>query len=475
MAEDFDPEAYLDSKLDPQREQSSGQNGGRSDDRDSDRKRDRRDRSRSKDRRRSRSKDRRRSKDRDRDRRSRSRDRKDRDRDRRSDDYSRRYDDNYKFEKGGGDAAKTYPDPVALANDEEGFERDLRTIFVAQVARKADERDLFTFFSDCGKVTDVRIIKDSQTRRSKGIAYVEFESIESCQSAILKSGQLVCGFPIVIQPSQAEKNQAARLAAQAAAALAKEKPTRVMVGNLHPDIQDEDLVALFTPFGSVLSAKVQKEPAAGGGKFAFVEFKLLADAQKAVAHLNGFDLAGQALRVQVVIDATPVTGPAIIGPSAEILDDTEMGGVHVSAQSRAALMAKLARNTDLAPLAPPPLPPPPMPTMAMPALANIPPTQMVPAETVLLVNMFDPTKETEPDFQLDIQEDVTEECSKYGKVLVCVVDKHNPSGLIYVKFDAIPSAERAAQAINGRFFAGKQIAVHYLSANIFDKFLPRDQ
>ena len=28
------------------------------------------------------------------------------------------------------------------------------------------------------------------------------------------------------------------------------------------------------------------------------------------------------------------------------------------------------------------------------------------------------------------------------------------------------------RALNGRFFAGKSIAVHYLSPAIFDKFLP---
>lgn len=43
-------------------------------------------------------------------------------------------------------------DGAAVAKDEEGFDRDMRTIFVAQVARKADERDLFGFFSECGKV-----------------------------------------------------------------------------------------------------------------------------------------------------------------------------------------------------------------------------------------------------------------------------------------------------------------------------------
>lgn len=44
---------------------------------------------------------------------------------------------------------------VAVAKDEEGFDRDMRTLFVAQVARKADERDIFQFFSECGKVRSV--------------------------------------------------------------------------------------------------------------------------------------------------------------------------------------------------------------------------------------------------------------------------------------------------------------------------------
>ncbi len=63
------------------------------------------------------------------------------------------------------------------------------------------------------QVTDVRIIKDAQTRRSKGIAYVEFEKQESCPMAVAKSGQIICGFPVVIQASQAEKNIAAKQAA----------------------------------------------------------------------------------------------------------------------------------------------------------------------------------------------------------------------------------------------------------------------
>ena len=58
-------------------------------------------------------------------------------------------------------------------------ERDERTIFILQLARDTRPTDLETFFSSVGNVRDVRIITDSRTGRSKGIAYVEFWERES--------------------------------------------------------------------------------------------------------------------------------------------------------------------------------------------------------------------------------------------------------------------------------------------------------
>ena len=337
-------------------------------------------------------------------------------------------------------------------DDEAGFERDLRTVFIAQVARKADERDLFAFFTECGKVTDVRIIKDTQTRRSKGIAYVEFESMEMCPAAVAKSGQIICGFPCIVQASQAEKNIAAKQEKLAAAQA--EQPARVQVSNLHKDIGQDDLSALFSPFGTVASATIQREQ--GPANSGLVTFKVLAEAQKAVAHLNGFDLAGMML--SAVLEAPPPPPPVapqgmanltnMMSGGQELLDDHETGGVQVTAQSRAALMQKLARGQDYAGAPSMPAPPPPPPAMGMPMPgmpmgmpttvapgptlpANLPPTQAHPSEYMLLVNMFDPSKETEPNWHIEIQDDVSEECSKFGTVQKCIIDRANPSGLVY--------------------------------------------
>ncbi len=54
------------------------------------------------------------------------------------------------------------------------LDRDIRTVFAYNLPLRADERDLFKFFSAAGMVEDVRIITDRNTRKSKGFAYIEY-------------------------------------------------------------------------------------------------------------------------------------------------------------------------------------------------------------------------------------------------------------------------------------------------------------
>ncbi len=76
--------------------------------------------------------------------------------------------------------------------------------------------------------------------------------------------------------------------------------------------------------------------------------------------------------------------------------------------------------------------------------------------------MFDPTTETEVGWEHEIRDEVMEECSKFGKVIHCGVDKHS-MGDVYLLFEALGSAKAAAQALHGRWFALKQIQVKYLT------------
>ncbi|XLR01835.1 hypothetical protein S83_068033, partial [Arachis hypogaea] len=70
------------------------------------------------------------------------------------------------------------------------------------------ERDVYEFFSRTGKVMvrEVRLIMDCNSRRSKGFGYIEFYDVMSVPMAIALSGQFLLGQPVMVKPSEAEKN-----------------------------------------------------------------------------------------------------------------------------------------------------------------------------------------------------------------------------------------------------------------------------
>jgi RNA recognition motif-containing protein len=57
-------------------------------------------------------------------------------------------------------------------------------IFVSNISFKVKEQALSDLFSQYGEVTSVRIIKDKETRRSKGYGFVEMANDEQALAAI---------------------------------------------------------------------------------------------------------------------------------------------------------------------------------------------------------------------------------------------------------------------------------------------------
>lgn len=57
-------------------------------------------------------------------------------------------------------------------------------LYVGNLSFKTSEEELKSLFSSHGNVTDVFIVKDKFTDRSKGFAFVTMDTPESAQSAI---------------------------------------------------------------------------------------------------------------------------------------------------------------------------------------------------------------------------------------------------------------------------------------------------
>jgi RNA recognition motif-containing protein len=73
---------------------------------------------------------------------------------------------------------------------------------------------------------------------------------------------------------------------------------KLYVGNLSYSVGDNELQNLFTPYGTVTSAKVIMDRDTGRSKgFGFVEMGSDQEAQAAIAACNGKEMEGRALTV----------------------------------------------------------------------------------------------------------------------------------------------------------------------------------
>ncbi|KAF7785021.1 hypothetical protein Agabi119p4_1186 [Agaricus bisporus var. burnettii] len=353
------------------------------------------------------------------------------------------------------DAGEDYNPDEPKEDDSEA-----RSVFVSQLAARLTARDLGYFFEDKlgeGTVMDARIVTDRLSRRSKGIGYVEFRTIELVEKAIGLSGTVVMGLPIMVQLTEAERNKthAGDGSINLPPGVSAPHGAILYVGSLHFNLTESDIKQVFEVFGELEFVDLHRDAMTGRSKgYAFVQYKRAEDARMALQQMEGFELAGRTLRVNTVHEkgTTKYT-------QQDSLD--ESGGGNLNAASRQALMQKLARTDQPAPR-PEPVQRP-----------NIP--QAMQSRSVLLKNMFDPDEETEKDWDRELAQDVKGECeSKYGKVLAIKVEKDS-QGEIYVKFDSIDYAQKAIQGLNGRWFGGRQVSAVFISDAIMQahqSFLP---
>lgn len=351
-----------------------------------------------------------------------------------------------------------------------------------QLAARIRPRDLEEFFSAVGKVRDVRMISDRNSRRSKGIAYIEFVEANSVPLAIGLTGQRLLGVPIIVQASQAEKNRAAAAANNLQKGTSG--PMRLYIGSLHFNITEEMLRGIFEPFGRIESIQLMMDSETGRSKgYGFITFADAECAKKALEQLNGFELAGRPMKVGHVTERTDASTASSFLDS----DELERTGIDLGTTGRLQLMARLAEGTGLQ------IPPAAQQALQMsgaiaigamaavsaamnPALnmnsaaLNLP-SQPLATHCFQLSNMFTNSEDL-PGWEGDIQHDVIEECNKHGGVVHIYVDKNSNEGNVYVKCPSIPAAMAAVNALHGRYFAGQVITAAFVPLPTYHQLFP---
>ena len=196
--------------------------------------------------------------------------------------------------------------------------------------------------------------------------------------------------------------------------------TQLFVSGIPSCISEEDLKNLFETLGKVIYVSIDKSDEET--KTGWIKYKTPEDAKKGLIKINKLNLGGGFI-INVSLAQLP--------NEPDIIDEKE------TIQKKAIqLLEKLeAENFE--------------------------------SKCIMLTNMFDPSTEENPNFEIEIEEDIKVECGECGKVLHVFVDKKS-KGNVFVKFDSIESAIKAKNLLHGRYFDGKMIVVHFMHEKNYD-------
>jgi poly(U)-binding-splicing factor PUF60 len=355
-------------------------------------------------------------------------------------------------------------------------------IYIGSIYFELGEDVVRNAFYHFGTIKAINMSWEGTTGRHKGYAFVEYETAESAQIALDQMNGVMMGGRNIKVGRPNNVPQAAAIIHQIHEEASKYN--RIFVASIHTDLTEEEVKSVFEPFGVIKSIQLAPDTKPGKHRgWGYIEYDSLQAAADAIAAMNLFELGGQYLRVGRAVTppmplyppgVTPVVPgvPLITSPATQGADqitsqlstrstsgfddaapkDTQSSLKEIQAKLQAASEKSGGQESRLDQEENVSISGSSARLMIMKKLSRKSETCVVVLRNMVSIEEVDE----------DLQEEVGQECGKFGKVVNVVIHQdttasEEESVKIFVVFSAASEADKAISSLNGRWFGGRVV------------------
>ena len=197
---------------------------------------------------------------------------------------------------------------------EDEAKRAVNTIFMTSLPLKANEKNIYNFIkeSNVGKIRDIKLIREIKSKRSKGIAYIEFYYFKNVTNALSLNNKRFMGQNIFVTRSQSDKNRG-QIITRTTKPIVRQTNNKqtsginqkgIIIKNLVNDLakmNQEDIRKLFRSFGEIEYIDMEMDNIKKLNKgYAIILYSRSEDAKAAIKKMNGLKLSGEVMMVSHV-------------------------------------------------------------------------------------------------------------------------------------------------------------------------------